>query len=577
MTADCFVAIADDVRLGIGVKLSKFINLYGCEIGDASKIGAFVEIQKNARIGKRCKISSHTFICEGVTIEDNVFIGHGVTFINDSYPRATTCNGELQTEKDWRVEPTLVKKGASIGSGSTILSSVVIGENAIIGAGSVVTKDVMPSTIVAGNPARLLRHIESELGIRNKVMNDKVPFLDLATPHQQLEAPLMSVFREALKTSGFVGGTIVQQFERDFAEFCNADYCVGVSSGTDALRFALAGSGVRPGDVVVTVPNTFIATTEAISQVGAIFEFVDVDEATYNLDPAKLRNYLERQCEVDRITGKLISRRNGRPLTAVVPVHLYGQTADMDPIMDLAEAYNLVVIEDACQAHGAQYFSKREHRWKYAGTMGKAAAFSFYPGKNLGACGEAGAVTTQDECIAQTVRVLRDHGQTRKYHHSVEGYNGRLDAIQAGILSAKLPYLSYWNERRRQAAEHYQELLSSFSGAVILPDILALARPVWHLYVIRTTERDELRKHLADAGIDTGIHYPVPLHLQEAYRELGYREGDFPVTERVSAEIISLPMFPTLEAEQQRRVAAQIASFVSQSAGPRALSRAANS
>ena len=393
-------------------------------------------------------------------------------------------------------------------------------------------------------------------------MINKVPFLDLVTPHLQLEEELVAVFRTALRTAGFIGGPMVQSFECDFAKFCETDHSVAVNSGTDALRFALIASGVKPGDVVVTVPNTFIATTEAISQAGAAFEFVDIDEATCNMDPARLREFLETQCDIDAASGKLISRRNGRPVTAVVPVHLYGQTADMDPILEVAERYNLIVVEDACQAHGAEYFSRRENRWRKAGTMGKAAAFSFYPGKNLGACGEAGAVTTNDAAIAQTVRVIRDHGQAKKYYHSMEGYNGRLDAIQAGMLGVKLAHLAEWNEQRRQAAERYQELLSPMTEDIILPHTMPSARAVYHLYVIRSQNREDLRKHLADNGIDTGIHYPIPLHLQEAYREQGYSEGDFPVTERVSAEILSLPMFPTLTAEQQGRVAAEIANFV---------------
>ena len=212
---------------------------------------------------------------------------------------------------------------------------------------------------------------------------------------------------------------------------------VGVSSGTDALRFALMACGVQQGDVVVTVPNTFIATTEAISQAGALPEFVDIDERTYNLDPAKLKEYLEKQCEVNS-SGRLMSLRSGRPVTAVVPVHLYGQMADMDPILELAEQYGLIVVEDACQAHGAEYFSRKQGRWMKAGSIGQAAAFSFYPGKNLGACGEAGAVTTNDAALASKMKMLRDHGQAKKYYHDVEGYNGRLDAIQAGILHAKL-------------------------------------------------------------------------------------------------------------------------------------------
>ena len=219
--------------------------------------------------------------------------------------------------------------------------------------------------------------------------NSKIPFLDLAAPHRELCHELCGVFASALTTGAFVGGPMVEGFERDFAAFCGSQHCVGVASGTDAVRFALMAAGVREGAAVVTVPNTFIATTEAITQAGAYPEFVDIDERTYNMDPEKLREFLEVQCRVDQVSGELISRRSGRPVAAIIPVHLYGQTANMDPILELAERYNLLVIEDACQAHGAEYFSAKEQRWRRAGTMGKAAAFSFYPGKNLGACGEA--------------------------------------------------------------------------------------------------------------------------------------------------------------------------------------------
>src|SRR5271165_131917 len=235
-----------------------------------------------------------------------------------------------------------------------------------------------------------------------------IPFLDLVTPHVEMEEELVNVFRTALQTAAFIGGKAVQDFESAFAAFCDVNYCMGVGSGTDALRFALMAAGVSPGDGVITVPNTFIATTEAISQAGAQPEFVDVDEQTYNMDPERLREYLERNCDRDQPTGRPISRRTGRVVTAIVPVHLYGQTADMDPILKLAETYNLLVVEDACQAHGAEYFSRVEQRWRKAGSMGKAAAFSFYPGKNLGACGEAGAVTTNNVEIARQIRMLRD-------------------------------------------------------------------------------------------------------------------------------------------------------------------------
>lgn len=391
-----------------------------------------------------------------------------------------------------------------------------------------------------------------------------IPFLDLVTPHVELEQELTQVFQKALRTAGFIGGPMVEDFEKAFAEFCEASDSIAVSSGTDALRFALMACGVRPGDVVVTVPHTFIATTEAISQAGATPEFVDIDEHTYNMDPDRLRVYLETECEADPM-GRLISRRSGKPVTAVVPVHLYGQTADMDPILELAERFDLIVIEDACQAHGAEYFSRKQNRWMKAGSIGRAAAFSFYPGKNLGACGEAGAVTTNDKKIADTVRKLRDHGQAKKYYHDMEGYNGRLDAIQAGLLHAKLVHLAKWNEQRRERAERYSQLLAA-EESIILPHEPAWSRAVFHLYVVRTDDREGLMAHLKNAGIGSGIHYPIPLHLQKAYGSLQYRKGDFPVVERIAEEIVSLPMFPQLTDEQQARVAQEIASFVEASA-----------
>jgi len=345
----------------------------------------------------------------------------------------------------------------------------------------------------------------------------------------------------------------VEGFERDFATFCDARFCVGVSSGTDALRFALAAAGIAQGDCVITVPNTFIATTEAISQVGAQPEFVDVDEQTSTMDVEKLRAFLEQQCE-RMASGRLISKRTGHPVTAIVPVHLYGHPAEMDPIMELAEFYNLVVIEDACQAHGAEYFSARNNRWMKCGSIGRAAAFSFYPGKNLGACGEAGAITTNDGEIARKCRMLRDHGQAKKYYHDMEGYNGRLDAIQAAILQIKLRHLTEWNEQRRKRAIIYAELLANSGASFVLPAPAPWAKPVYHLYVIRVEDRDGFMAKLAANNIGTGIHYPIPLHLQKAYSYLQYRQDDFPISERLAKEIVSLPMFPSLTHAEQKRV-----------------------
>jgi dTDP-4-amino-4,6-dideoxygalactose transaminase len=389
----------------------------------------------------------------------------------------------------------------------------------------------------------------------------KVPFVDLVTLHREMEDELLEVCKRTFETAGFIGGPEVEGFEREFAEYCDAKYCIGVNSGTDALRFALIGAGIEPGDIVITVPHSFIATTEAVSQAGARPEFVDIDRRTYTMDPEKLRQYLETWCELEAGTGRCIHKKLGKPVTAVVPVHLYGQTADMDPILELAARYKLTVIEDACQAHGAQYFSKKQNRWLKAGSIGHAAAFSFYPGKNLGACGEGGAITTNDESLARKAAMLRDHGQSKKYYHDVEGYNGRLDSLQAGILRIKLRHLSRWNEQRRAAARLYDELLAPLDGSVICPVESSSSTSVYHLYVVRTQFRDDLQKHLSDAGIGSGIHYPIPIHLQAAYASMGWKCGDFPETEAAADEILSLPMFAGLTADQQKRVTETISQF----------------
>jgi dTDP-4-amino-4,6-dideoxygalactose transaminase len=276
------------------------------------------------------------------------------------------------------------------------------------------------------------------------------------------------------------------------------------------------------------------------------------------MDPEKLRIYLERECGRDTETGRVRNKRTGSAVTAVIPVHLYGQMADMDPILELAAEHGLTVIEDACQAQGAEYFSRKEGRWRKAGSMGRAAAFSFYPGKNLGACGEAGAITTDDEWIAGRCRMLRDHGQSMKYVHDIEGYNGRLDAIQAGFLGVKLRHLAKWNDQRRERAREYDELFEGTAEVVTVPHVPSWSRPVYHLYVVRVADRDQLQKDLSAAGIGTGIHYPIPLHLAKAYESLGFRPGDFPVAEDATSHVLSLPMFPELSPAQQRRVVTEV-------------------
>jgi len=394
----------------------------------------------------------------------------------------------------------------------------------------------------------------------------QVPFLDLKTPHQKLEEELLGVVRDCFRNASFIGGPYVTGFEEAYAKFCETKHCIGVNSGTDALRFALLAAGIGPGDEVITVPNTFIATTEAISQAGASIAFVDIDERTYNLDPNKLEEYLKIRFKEQGPRQKEKTPNNLEPPKpkAIIPVHLYGQPADMDPILEIANRYGLLVIEDACQAHGAQYFSRKEKKWKKTGSMGLAAAFSFYPGKNLGACGEGGAVTTNDEALANKIKMIRDHGQAKKYYHDMEGYNGRLDAIQAGLLGIKLKSLPEWNEKRQRNAALYSKLFQTLRPepcAFIPPFIPDWAKPVFHLYVARVSRREELQKVLQEKGIGTGLHYPIPLHLQNAYKGNGFRKGDFPVTEKVAPEILSLPMFPDLSEEEIQYVVRTIREF----------------
>jgi len=374
-----------------------------------------------------------------------------------------------------------------------------------------------------------------------------VPFVDLKTQYKQIQHEVLPMVTEAMANGAFIGGPHLANFETEFAAFCDTTYCAGVNSGTDALRFALMAAGVGPGDSVITVPHTFIATTEAISQAGATPAFVDIDERTYNMSPQKLDDYLKSRNRQSSIDNRI---------SAVIPVHLYGQPADMDPILEIAREYNLAVVEDACQAHGALYKGRK------AGSLGTVGCFSFYPGKNLGAYGEGGAVVTEDEEIADKIRMLRDHGQAKKYFHDVEGYNGRLDAIQAGVLRIKLKRLSDWNQARRDHAALYDLLLADVPG-VTLPFQADFAQSVYHLYVILVEDRDALQKFLGDNGVATGLHYPLPLHLQKAYGHLGYKKGDFPVTERVAGTLLSLPMYPELTRPQIEYVVELIKKFQS--------------
>jgi dTDP-4-amino-4,6-dideoxygalactose transaminase len=369
-----------------------------------------------------------------------------------------------------------------------------------------------------------------------------VPFLDLKTQYLSIKDEIQAALNAVLDQTAFAGGPFVAQFEKEFAEFCQVEHCVGVGSGTDALWLALLALGVGPGDEVITAPDTFIATAEAITYCGATPVFVDVDEKTYNMDPNKLEHYL---------VACTLGPEPRRLPKAIIPVHLFGQTADMGPILDIAKKYGLSVVEDACQAHGALY------KGKSAGSIGAAGCFSFYPGKNLGAYGEAGAVITNDAELATKMRMIRDHGQEKKYYHGCIGWNARMDGFQGAILSVKLKYLPSWNDGRRKNAALYNSLLND-SDAIITPKEMDYAKHVYHIYAIRTKNRDALIAKLGEKGVNCGIHYPVPVHMQNAYASLGFKAGSFPVAEKVASEFVSLPMFAELTPDQISYVAGEV-------------------
>lgn len=361
----------------------------------------------------------------------------------------------------------------------------------------------------------------------------KVPFLNLKAQYDSIADELDLSIKEVLGSCAFSGGPFVERFEEEFAVFCGCKHSIGVGNGTEALWLALVALGVKAGDEVITAPNSFIATAEAISLCGAEPVFVDVEEKSYTMDPALLEQAITPRTKV------------------IIPVHLFGQTADMDPILSIAAKHGIAVLEDACQAHGAEYKGRR------AGSIGKAGCFSFYPGKNLGAYGEAGCVVTNDDKLAEKIRLLRDHGQARKYYHEVIGINGRMDGIQGAVLSVKLKHLDSWNEMRRRHAASYTAMLDGVTS-LRTPVEMPYAHHVYHIYAIRTDNRQRLIDGLAEKGIACGVHYPVPIHLQRAYASRNQLEGAFPVAERCAREFVSLPMFPELTEEEIAYVCSEL-------------------
>lgn len=351
--------------------------------------------------------------------------------------------------------------------------------------------------------------------------SQRVPFLDLKLHHAPIRDEIMAAMAEVIDANAFAGGPFVARFEDAYARYCTTRCCLGVANGTDSLWVALLAAGIGPGDEVITVPMTFMATAEAITYAGARPVFVDIEPRTFTMDPALVEAAVTPRTK------------------AIIPVHLFGQCADLDPILAVARKHNLVVIEDAAQAQGALYKGRK------AGSIGLAGSFSFYPGKNLGAWGEAGAVTTNDAALHARMAMFRDHGQSKKYHHDVVGWNSRMDGLQGAVLAVKLKYLEQANAGRRRVAARYRELLAGIPG-LLLPAEAEHAQHIYHIYAVRVAERDEVIKRLTERGIGTGIHYPVPVHLQRAYAGLGYARGDFPVTEACADSFVSLPMYPEL-------------------------------
>lgn len=360
----------------------------------------------------------------------------------------------------------------------------------------------------------------------------KIPFLDLKAHHDPIRQEVMAAMNEVIDKNAFAGGEFVTKFEEDYAPYCDSKFCVGVANGTDSLWLILLAMGIGRGDEVITVPMTFMATTEAITYAGAKPVFVDIEPRTYTMDVTKLEAAITPRTK------------------AIMPVHLFGQCADMDPILAIAKKHNLAVIEDAAQAQGTLYKGRK------AGSIGQAGSFSFYPGKNLGAWGEAGAITTSDPALRDRMKMFREHGQKTKYYHDVVGWNGRMDGLQGAVLRVKLKYLDKANNGRRRAAARYNQLLAGTPG-VTLPIEAEYSRHNYHVYAVRVSQRDAVLKELGERGIGAGIHYPVPVHLQKAYADLGHKRGDFPVSEACGDTFLSLPMYPELTDQQIDTVVAE--------------------
>lgn len=525
-------------------------------IGEHCSIGMNCVVEHHCILGNNVSMQGQSGIAEYTTIEDDVWIGPRVVTANVYHP---TC----VRAKECLAGPT-IRRGAILSANVFIAPSIEIGEGAFISAGSVVTRAVENGAVVFGIPARKIGTVEAmtcpfdlidgspyagkaaavkaerTASAASQVKSvdaptRKIPLIDLGAQYQTIKQDVRLAMDRVILNNRFIGGKELLEFEAAFGRFCGTAHAYGVSSGTSALELVLRALDVGPGDEVVTTPHTFIATSEAVVAVGAKPVFVDVEDGTGNLDPVLVEFAITPRTK------------------AIIPVHLYGRLADMERITAIATRHGLRVLEDAAQAHGAKL------RGRSPGSWGDAACFSFYPGKNLGAYGDAGGVVTNDPEIAKRVASLRDHGRTEKHLSSVVGFNARMDTLQAAVLGAKLPRLAEWNEARRRVAHLYNDRLADLP--IILPRPAQGYEDVYYVYAIRTDRREQLRKHLSEAGVATGLYYPVPLHLQPALSYLGHGIGSFPVSEKWANENLALPMYPELDEAAVDLVADRVRRF----------------
>ena len=551
-----------------------------CEIGAGTKIWHFSHIMKNSKIGEKCnigqnvvispdvilgknvKIQNNVSVYTGVICEDDVFLGPSMVFTNVTNPRSHVIR------KD-EYKRTLVKIGASIGANAVIICGNDIGKYSFVGAGAVVTKNVPDYALVVGNPGRVagwmcacgirLSFNEGETAIcktcgkeyimknENKIERKKksknvteVPLLDLKAQYSTIRHEIEPVIKDVVESQYFILGPKTKELEEKVAKYSNCKHAIGVSSGTDALLIALMTIDIKPDDEIITTPYSFFATAGVIARLGANPVFVDIDDETYNIDPLK-------------IESKVTDRTK-----AIIPVHLYGQMADMDPIMEIANKHNIYVIEDAAQAIGSEYKDGRS-----AGSIGHIGCFSFFPSKNLGGFGDAGMVVTNNAELSDKLLKLRVHGGSPKYYHKIIGGNFRIDALQAAILSVKMNHLDDWTNRRQENAKEYEEMIRNkgLDQKIQIPTQLKGYRHIFNQFILRVPKRDELVKFLKDNKIGCEIYYPVPLHNQECFRYLNYKDGDFPIAEQAAQETIAIPIYPELSFEQQQFVIDKIEEF----------------